>query len=161
MSRTVLAGGLADAINWSAAATITEVRGITSGLDNKDHAGSSSRTGLSSVGNSRLADAYFCSTFVTASERMLTRFRRGDMFVGAAIGTAQSEGGSTRPKSGTGTEYLFPARRSRILLLKFRLGQDPIVDTHEFIRNSHHCREAREPILMITAPGNFDATITD
>ena len=58
-SRMVCAGGLADAINWSAAATITEVRGITSGLDNKDHAGSSSRYGPSSAGNSKLADAYF------------------------------------------------------------------------------------------------------
>ena len=59
MSKMVCAGGLADAINWSAAATIIEVRGMTSGLDNKDHAGSSSRNGPSSAGNSKLADAYF------------------------------------------------------------------------------------------------------
>ena len=91
MSKMTCAGGLEDAINWSAAATITEVRGITSGLDNKDHAGSSSRNGLSSAGNSKLADAYFWSTFATASERMLTRFRRGDMFVVGDI--VQSERG--------------------------------------------------------------------
>ena len=59
ISEIVCAGGLADAINWSAAATIIEAMVVTSGLDNKDHAGSSSQNGLSSVGNSRLANAYF------------------------------------------------------------------------------------------------------
>ena len=59
ISRMVCTGDLADAINWSAAATITEARGVTSGLDNRAHPGSSARNGLSSAGNSKLAAVYF------------------------------------------------------------------------------------------------------
>jgi len=84
------AGGLTDAINWSAAATITEARGVTSWLDNSRHAGSFSLNSLSSVGNSRLVDAYLSSIRVTASERMLTRRRRGDTPVETGIHTGQS-----------------------------------------------------------------------
>ena len=85
-------GGLTDTINWSAAATITEARGATSWLDNSKHAGSFSLNSLSSVGNSRLADAYLSSIRVTASERMLTRRRRGEVFVETDIHTTQSGG---------------------------------------------------------------------
>jgi len=85
-------GCLTDAISWSAAATTTEARGATSWLDNSKHAGSFSLNSLSSVGNSRLADAYLSSIRVTASERMLTRCRRGDILVETGIHTAQSGG---------------------------------------------------------------------
>ena len=81
MSTTACIGCLADTINWLTAATITEERGNTSGSDNSRSAGSFPRDGLSSVGNSRLTDAYFSSIRATASERMVTKCRKGGIVV--------------------------------------------------------------------------------
>jgi len=104
ISRMACTGGLADAINWSAAATITEAKGTTSGSDSSKHAGSFSWNGLSTMGNSRLADAYFSSIRVTASERMFTKCRRGDIFVEVDI---EGGGCDERCIRGAGTWWVF------------------------------------------------------
>ena len=60
---------------------------------------------------------------------MLTRFRRGDMFVVGGI--VQYEGESRQRMLGIEAGYLFPIRRGCILLLEIRLRPDPSVEAQE------------------------------